>query len=143
MSISSRSSSSSVSGASLSLTGGFLLGRKLLVERHEALVIARRLAHEDFLAGEIVQAGDLRRGRPRHHDLAHVAQAGRGEVHQFLALRRDREIGGGDVALAGGQRRQQLVAPHRDEYHPHLQVLVLEFLLGGSFLLSSSSNSRK
>ena len=27
-----------------------------------------------------------------------------GEVHQFLALRRDREIGGGDVALAGDKR---------------------------------------
>ena len=61
--------------------------------------------------------------------------SGRGEVHQFLALRRDREIGGGDVALAGGKRRQQLVAPHRDEYHPHLQVLVLEFLLGGELLV--------
>ena len=38
----------------------FLFGRKLLVECNEALVIARRFAHEDFLAGEIVQAGDVR-----------------------------------------------------------------------------------
>src|SRR5213596_1198488 len=32
----------------------FLLGRKPFVECNEALVITRRLAHENFLAGEIV-----------------------------------------------------------------------------------------
>jgi hypothetical protein len=56
-------------------------------------------------------------------------------VHQFLALRRDREIGRGDVAPAGGKSRQQLVAPQGDEYHPYLQVLVLEFLFGGELLV--------
>ena len=43
--------------------------------------------------------------------------------------------GGGDVALAGDKPRQQLVAPDRNEHHPHLQVLVLEFLFGSELLV--------
>ena len=42
----------------------------------------------------------------------------------FCVLRRDRETGGGDIALAGDKPRQQLVALDRNEYRPHFQVLV-------------------
>jgi hypothetical protein len=38
---------------------GLLLRGEPLVERDEALVVARRLAHEDFLAGEIVEVASL------------------------------------------------------------------------------------
>ena len=37
--------------------------------------------------------------------------------------------------LPATSARQQLVAPHRNEDHPHLQVLVLEFLFGGELLV--------
>ena len=37
--------------------------------------------------------------------------------------------------LPATSARQQLVARHRDEHRPHLQVLVLEFLIGGELLV--------
>lgn len=112
----------------------FLSGRELLVQGGEAFVVARRFAHEDRLAGEIIKARNLRRSRPCHNDLADIAEACDREVHQFPALGRNGDIAGRYVTLACNEPGQQLVARLRDEYHSHLQVLVLE-------LLSSSSNN--
>jgi hypothetical protein len=50
-------------------------------------------------------------------------------------LCRDGQVGRRDVALAGGQRRQQFVAADRDEHHPHLEVLALQLLLLGQPLV--------
>jgi hypothetical protein len=110
---------------------GFLLCGQALVERHQALVIAGGLAHEDFLARQVFHA--LQRGcaGAGHHHLADVGIHRHGKIHQLLAVRGNREVGRRDIALAVGQRLQQFAAGDRDENHPHLEMLLLQFLLLG------------
>ena len=102
------------------------------VELLEVLPVARRLPDEDFLARKIVDRGELRRLRTRHHDL--VDRFGRRrhrEIDDFVALGRDREARGDDVAQPGEQVWHQLLARGRKEDDVDLQgaPLLVELIL--------------
>jgi hypothetical protein len=97
-----------------------------LIERQQVLVVAGGAAHVHLLAGKIVQRCQRRRPRTGDDQLLHIAGGGGGEIHDRAALRRDREIGGGDVAFSGQQQWQQVRARYRNEHHVYAQIAVPE-----------------
>ena len=123
------------------LVGGVDLDRGLAflgeagVQRLEVLRIAARGADVELLARELVDAADLGSGRAGDQHLANVLRERLREVHPLQALGRDGEGGRGDVALAGHEPRQQLVARDRDHDRRGRATILLP-----SFLLRSCSN---
>ena len=98
--------------------------REVVVEFHEAVVVAARLADEHLLTGEVVERVDGGAIRSGDDDLLHVRDPRIREVDQLLAIGRHGEVGHHHVAAAVEQRRQQLIARNGHEEHVHLQVPV-------------------
>ena len=70
--------------------------------------VARRLADEDFLAGEVVERCQLRRLRSGHDDLAHRLGCRRHrEIDDLVPLGSNREAGGHDIAQPGEEIRHE------------------------------------
>src|SRR5262249_7850060 len=98
-----------------------------LVERLQALVITRCLAHVDTLAGEVVERFELGRfgaGDNEFADRPSTFVAGN-EVDLLEPLVRNRQIAEGDVAQAVFDKGKQLVARgrgdiDRERYLPQL-----------------------
>ena len=111
-----------VGGGDLDLV---LAGRPALpVELGQVLVIAGGPPDVDRgLGREPVEARNLAGRRTGHQQLADPGQQRVGEIDQRPPFRRDRQIGGGDVAAAFDQRRQELVARHRDDHHLNVVFL--------------------
>ena len=66
---------------------GALLRREAAAESLEACPVAARVAYPDLLTGQVLDGGEFRRGRSRHHHLLHVLEVGLREVDLLLALR--------------------------------------------------------
>ena len=120
----------------------FLFGRKLLVERDEALVIARRFAHEDFLAGEIVQLAIFGEAGPDTTTSLTLARPAAVKSTSFwrsgVIVRLAAAMSPLPAASAGSSwsRRTGMKTTRT------FRFLFLSFFSAASFLLSSSSNSR-
>ena len=116
-------------GRLLDCDGGFAFRLQRPVQRLQARMVAGRLADEDFLPGQVIQRGDGRRARGCDKDLVHVLPRRIGEVHDFLPLGRDCQLGDDHVDLTRLERRNQHVPRHRDGDDVDLQIAGLQFLV--------------
>src|SRR5262245_3337730 len=99
------------------------------VECLEALVVARRFANIDFLAGKIVQGHDRLGARPGDEDLRDVVPEGVGEVDVLQPFWSDREVAHDDVATAREECRDHLVSGDRNAVDVDANVSGLEPLV--------------
>ncbi len=115
--------------------GRLACGLEARVEPPQVLGVAARKTDVDLLARQVLEAGHRGSGGAGDQHLPHAAHEGIREVHLLLPLGRDGELGGGDVALAGEQARNELVARHRDrddvDRDDLLAELLVELLLEG------------
>jgi hypothetical protein len=93
LSISRQSSSAKASGASLRTTRGLPSAANRLLSAHEALVVARDLAHEDLLAGKVFHASDFVEMQGPSPQSRSRRSVRRSKIDQLPPLRRDRDIG--------------------------------------------------
>ena len=83
------------------------------VQRRQAADIGTAAQDDDPPAGQIVEP--LQRWGPHmgHQQLGDILDIGSAEPHQGLALRRDGEAAGGDIADPVGEQRHELAEPGR------------------------------
>ena len=110
-----------------------------LVQRHQAVVVARGPAHMHRLARQRLGGGHRRGLGPAEHDLAVRLGIGRrDEVDELPACIGHRQVAGGDVAHALGHALEQFVARGRHQVQrdrPLAQlrlVLLVQVLLEGA-----------
>jgi hypothetical protein len=104
--------------------GGMPFCAKL--QRLQVRPVAARAAQIDRFSGQVFEAIQLRRGRPRHDQFLDVSQPRIGEIDDSLSFGRLCQIAGGDVALAGGELGKELIA--RDRHEDDLNLLYLQIV---------------
>ena len=121
--------------------------RKDLVELLEAPLIAAGRPDKDLLPSQIVKGRNGRGTGSGDHEFADVAGGRDRKINDLLPFRGDGQGGGGDVAATLLEKRDELVADHRDGHHAQRPGAELEFLvelffeftdrLGGESLLGA------
>ncbi len=86
-----------------------------LVQGQQALVVTGRGAHCHLQACEVFRCGDFGKVGAADQNLLHRLGEGGGEIHQFLPLRHDGQVGGGDIAQALDQTGDQPIRTDRDQ----------------------------
>ena len=103
------------------------------VEQLQALPVAARRPHPDFLPREIVESGESRARRTGDHDLLDSGHGRLREVDDLSPLRGDGDGADRDVGVAVGQAFEQIAAGDRHDHDLDRQraglVLLVEVLL--------------